>query len=324
MPHDSDPAGTMISADPLVVHLVHEPGRPLAPAQAIALRGRKALLLLALGTTIEIDDAAGELASDLKTALADLPNVNVVVLTNTNFETYLLAAHGISAMPASRSIFVDETVFKPWDGPVEFDAVYNARLTPSNRHELARDVTRLALIYDRDRPNDPNRLGDVKAELPRATFVNHVEGQGAYRHLPPEECDRHINRARVGLSLSRTGGTLTAMEYMLAGLPIVSTQSRGGRERYLLPPFCRLVDDNAAAVADAVDLLARRPMSKVAIRSHALQMLQFERYNVLIAVNNLAREFFGVETLFPTFASFQIGLTRPHDRRTPALESVAS
>jgi glycosyltransferase involved in cell wall biosynthesis len=324
MPHDSDPAGTMISADPPVVHVVHEPGRPLAAAQAVALCGRKALFLLTLGTTIEVEDAASEFASDLKTALADRPNVKVVVLTDTNFEAYLLADHGISAMPASRSIFVDETVFKPWDGPVEFDAVYNARLTLANRHELARDVTRLALIYDRDRPNNPNRLDEVKIELPRATFVNHVEGQGAYRHLLPEECDRHINRARVGLSLSRTGATITAMEYMLAGLPIVSTQSRGGRERYLLPPFCRLVDDNPAAIADAVDMFARRPIPKSLIRSHALQMLQFERYNVLIAVNNLARELFGIETLFPTFASFQIGLTRPNDRRTPALERVAS
>lgn len=326
MPHDSEPAGTVISADPLVIYAMHEAGRSHAMALRLAatLCGREALLVLGLDTTIEEEDAAGAIVRDLKALKSDLPNVHIVVLTNTNFETYLLANLGISAMPGNRSIFVDETVFKPWDGPAEFDAVYNARLTPAKRHELARDLTRVALIYDRDRPDDPNRLADVKAKLPRATFVNHIEGQGAYRHLSSEECDRHINRARVGLSLSRTDGALTAMEYLLAGLPVVSTQSRGGRERYLLPPFCRLVDDNAAAVADAVDLFARRPIPKAVIRSHALHMLQFERHNFLTAVNNLAREFFGIETLFASFAPFQIGLTRPHDRPTPALETVAS
>ena len=315
MPYDSDHAGTVVSADPLVIYAMHAPGRPLgiAPAHAAALRGRKALLLLALDVTIEVEGAAGELARDLKSAQADLPDVNVVVLANTPFEAYLLADLRISAMPGSRSIFVDESVFKPWDGPAEFDAVYNASLTPANRHELARDVTRLALIYDRDRLNDPNRLDEVKAKLPRATFVNHAEGQGAYRHLSPEECDRHINRARVGLCLSRTGATVAAMEYMLAGLPIVSTPSRGGRERYLLPPFCRLVDDNPPAVADAVDVFVRKPVPKAVIRNHALHMLQFERTNFLIAINNLAKEFFGVETLFASFAPFQIGLISPRD-----------
>jgi len=326
MPLDTDYAGTVISADPLVIYAMGDIGRSLdvALASAAGPRDRKALILLGLDTTVDGEDAASERQRDLRSLKSDAPHAHVVVLTNTNFETYLLASLGVSAMPGSRSIFVDETVFKPWDGPAEFDAVYNARLTPANRHELASGVTRLALIYDRDRPNDPNRIADVKAKLPRATFVNHAEGQGAYRHLSPEECDRHINRARVGLSLSKTDGALAAMEYMLAGLPIVSTQSRGGRERFLLPPFCRLVDDNPAAVADAVDLFVRRPIPKAAIRSHALHMLQFERHNFLTAVNNLAREVFGIQTLFTSFAPFQIGLTRPHENRTPALERVAS
>lgn len=326
MPHDSDAAGTVISADPLVIYAMREAGQShsFASAPSAALCGRQALILLALDATVEQEGAPAELARDLQQLKSELPHVRVVVLTNTNFETYLLANHGISAMPGNRSIFVDETVFKPWNGPTDFDAIYNARLTPANRHELARDVTRLALIYNRDRAYDPNRMDEVKAKVPRATFINHVEGQGAYRPLSPEECDRHINRARVGLSLSSSDGALAAMEYMLAGLPIVSTQARGGRERYLLPPFCRIVDDSPAAVADAVEWFVRRPIPKAAIRGHALHMLQFERYNFVVAVNNLAREIFGAATLFPSFASFQVGLTSPQEGSTQALERAAS
>jgi hypothetical protein len=42
-------------------------------------------------------------------------------------------------------------------------------------------------------------------------------------------------------------------------------------------------------------------------------MLRFERHNFMIAINKLANEFFGIPTLFETFAPFEAGLLR---RRT--------
>jgi hypothetical protein len=316
MHHERDVSAMVVSTDPLIVYSTRSIGAPLgiASLKPDHFRGRKALHLLALDATIETDDRANKVARDLQIAAGELPESNFVVLTNTGFESYLLAEIGVSAMPCNRATFIDENTFAPVDGPAQFDAIYNARLTPAKRHELARDLANLALLYDRDRPDEPNRYDDVRAALPRATFVNHQEGRGAYRHLSSAECAKHINRARVGLCLSAGNGpTLAAMEYMLTGLPIVSTYSRGGRERYMLPPFCRMVDDNPAAVADAVDMYVRKPIPKNVIRAHALHTLRFERHNFMIAINKLANEFFGIPTLFDSFAPFETGLA---SRRT--------
>jgi hypothetical protein len=311
---DRDVSAMVISTDPLIVYSTRDVGAPLGVASLKPgqFRGRKALHLLALETTIETDDRANKIARDVQIAASELPDNVFVVLTNTGLESYLLAEIGVSAMPCNRATFIDQNSFVPVEGPAQFDAIYNARLTPANRHELARDLANLALLYDRDRPDEPNRYDDVRATLPRATFINHQEG--AYRHLSPEECAKHINRARVGLCLSAGNGpTLAAMEYMLTGLPIVSTYSRGGRERYMLPPFCRMVDDNPAAVADAVEMYVRKPIPKNVIRAHALHTLRFERHNFMIAINKLANEIFGIKMQFESFAPFETGLTR---RRT--------
>lgn len=303
----------VVSTDPAVIYSMRGYATPLGVAslRPEAFRGREVLHLLALASTIEVEDAPRKIAKDLQAAAAEFPGNTFVVLTNTEFEAYLLSELGVAAMPCNLLVFLDEHLFVPMDGPPEFDAIYNARLTPIKRHELAVDVESLALLYDLGPPEKPVRYDDVRAMLPRATFINHQVGGGVYRQLPVKDCVRHVNRARVGLCLSAVEGAMQAsMEYMLAGLPVVSTRSIGGRDRYFLPPFCRIVDDNPAAVAQAVEAYVKKPIPKQVVRDHALFMLRFERHNFLIAVNKLVKAAFGVDGLFDSFAPFATGLTR--------------
>ena len=101
-----------------------------------------------------------------------------------------------------------------------------------------------------------------------------------------------------------------AIEYLLCGLPVVSTRSIGGRDRYLMPPFCRLVADDPDRVAAAVDDFARAKIPKQAVRNYIMHLLAFDRHNFLIAVNKLAKETFAIDGLFDSFAPFEAGLTR--------------
>jgi hypothetical protein len=45
---------------------------------------------------------------------------------------------------------------------------------------------------------------------------------------------------------------IASIEYLLCGIPVVSTRSQGGRERYLLPPFVEFVEAYPESVASAV------------------------------------------------------------------------
>lgn len=306
-------SGAVISTDPLVTYSARSPGTPLGMASALplAFRSRKALHLVGLSWTIELEDHARRLADDLEAAAADLPQSRFCILTNTEFEAHLLADLGVPALPSSRLIFIDDAVFKPLECDVEFDAVYNATLSPAKRHELAREVASLALLYDVGAPDLTMRYEETRALLPRATFLNHEAGKGAYKQLHIDECATQINRGRVGLCLSAAEGPMqAAMEYLLCGLPVVSTRSFGGRDRYFMPPFCRVVDDDPAAVAAAVATFAERRIPKQVVRNFIMHVLRFERHNFLLTVNKLVSETFGVEDCFPTFAPFASGLTR--------------
>lgn len=306
-------SGGVISTDPLVTYSLRSPGAPLGLASVLppALRRRKALHLVGLSWTLELEDQAKRLANDLEAAARDLSQSRFVILTNTEFESHLLADLGVPAFAGSLLMFIDDAAFKPLDCAVEFDAVYNATLSLAKRHELAREVASLALLYDVGAPGLGMRYEETRALLPRATFLNHEAGRGAYKQLPIDECATQINRGRVGLCLSAAEGPMqAAMEYLLCGLPVVSTRSFGGRDRYFMPPFCRIVDDDPAAVAAAVATFAERRIPKQVVRNFIMHVLRFERHNFLLTVNKLVNETFGVEDRFPTFTPFASGLTR--------------
>jgi glycosyltransferase involved in cell wall biosynthesis len=305
--------GLVVSPDPVITYSKRSTDAPLglAGARPEAFRGRKALHLLGLSYTIEPRRLFAEVAVHLKDLASQLPDNRFIVLANSEFEAYLLSTVGVPSMLSSQAVFIDDNTFRPQEAEPRFDAIYNARLLPMKRHELARDVKSLGLLYDIGSAEEPPQYDQVKALLPQATFINHELGSGSYRQLKVEECAAQLNTARAGLCLSAEEGLMqAALEYLLCGLPVVSTRSIGGRDRYFMPPFCRVVPDDPAAIADAVATLTGTRIPKAAVRSYIMHLLRFERHNFLIAVNRLVKETFRLDDLFTSFTPFERGLTR--------------
>ena len=107
-------------------------------------------------------------------------------------------------------------------------------LVPWKRHELTLEIPRCAFLFYRDR-TQPSAVGDAAAigpgtPPPRARVHQCHEEDGTPVRLSLRR-QRHLNRARVGLCLSaREGAMFASMEYLLSGLPIVTTPSMGGRD----------------------------------------------------------------------------------------------
>jgi len=60
--------------------------------------------------------------------------------------------------------------------------------------------------------------------------------------------------SKVGLCLSKKEGAMFAsIEYLLCGLPIVSTRSVGGRDEFFTDKNCIFAEDNAESVKQCVD-----------------------------------------------------------------------
>jgi MoaA/NifB/PqqE/SkfB family radical SAM enzyme len=170
------------------------------------------------------------------------------VLCNYPAQVELARGAGLKAQLCNANAFIDEHVFRPQPIQKRFDAVSNARLVKLKRVHLARLVPNLALIQG-------HRLEateyDDPQEIPHAYLS---EGP-----LSPRGVLRVISASRVGLALSEAeGACLASSEYLLCGLPVVSTPSRGGRDVWYDEDNSRICEPTAESVRDAVRLLIER------------------------------------------------------------------
>jgi glycosyltransferase involved in cell wall biosynthesis len=208
-----------------------------------------------------------------------------VHLCNTEAQRDAFLRKGLTALLCSHNALVDENIFTPLDNTIrEFDAVYDGRLKAYKRHQLASEIRSLALIYALNPSIDDMRAVEAtRRAFGGAHFFNHPDG-GGYVWLKPAEVNRCLNRCRVGLCLSSVEGAMYAsIQYLLAGLPVVTTRSLGGRDVFFDQEYVATVDDRAEAVRLGVEELIRRDIPPGVIRAKTLARIAVQR-SALIAI----------------------------------------
>ena len=122
----------------------------------------------------------------------------------------------------NHNLYINEHLYKPLAEPKIYDAIYTAQLAAFKRLALAKQVERLMVV---------SYGGDLHAYCPD---LQHAEFNREF--LPRPELARKYNQAYAGLCLSaQEGAMLASCEYLLCGIPVVSTPSQGGRDEFLVP-----------------------------------------------------------------------------------------
>lgn len=211
----------------------------------------------------------------------------------------MLEEHGQRAEFLNHKFTVSEHIFRPLpEAAVEFDAIYNARFVAGKRHELAANIESLAYVTycepEQIRQQEFKRLWpEIKARCPGHVLLNDLVDDLPVL-LSHADVNAALARASTGLLLSEVeGASYAAVEYMLAGLSVVSTPSVGGRDAYFDPEYCIVCDANPRAIRDAVAELKSRNIPKSYIRDKTLRKLEPERQRFLGMVDNLAVELGG-------------------------------
>ncbi len=278
------------------------PAAPLGPATVVGplLGNQRAWSLVTPSWTVENEQTLAAILAAYRAHAAAWPEHRIMFLCSAPAEVLRLQAHGVPAIFSHQNIMVSERRFAI-DAAAEksFDAVYVGKMAPYKRHHLASAVPSLALIYYQIDRGQSDYLAAVHAALPRAEFINEtwlnsgalrlanpraaamarrmLAGRG-YVVLPAEAVAATVNRARVGLCLSEEEGPMyAATEYLLCGLPVVTTPSRGGRDFFFDPEFTLTVDPDPEAVRDGVAELARRAVPAERIRAATLRRIAHER-----------------------------------------------
>ena len=200
-------------------------------------------------------------------------------LCNTLGQERAFQKKGLQAIFINQNCLVDEKLFRPiLSVKKQFDAIYDARLQKFKRHNLAQHLSSLALLYY-SVPGVDNKeeIDQVKRTFPSAHYFNH-QPDGSYKYLTSEEIVLAINSSHVGLCLSQMEGAMYAsIQYLLCGLPIVSTQSQGGRDVFFDSACVEIVDDDPLSVRQGVLKQLNNPLSPLEIRERTLRKVYQHR-----------------------------------------------
>jgi glycosyltransferase involved in cell wall biosynthesis len=316
--HPTDPEGgawaSLLSCDPLIIHTWPTLAFPVGCASALGplLRHRKAHFLIAPPWTAELPANHEFMGERMRSYALDHPLHRLTFLGNTDRETRLMAEAGFEAITVNHNCLTNDAAFRPLaDVSPIYDAVYNARLSPFKRHELAAEIERLALIFyaaDYTAPQFHAEHARLSALMPHATFVNRLASHGCDM-LNPDGVNAILAQSSTGLCLSPVEGAMRAsIEYLFAGLPVVSTPSIGGRDVYFDDEYCIIADPDPRSIRDAVKALVARAVPRERVRARTLARVEADRARYIAFVQSLIDEAGGRENFADRFWK----LTRSH------------
>ncbi|MFM9860273.1 glycosyltransferase family 4 protein [Pseudoxanthobacter sp. M-2] len=178
----------------------------------------------------------------------------------------------------NNSSLINERYFSIGSTNAVYDAVYNARANIFKRHELTNLIeSKIFIAYDW-------KFSDANIDLFKPVQI--------FKNVKGSDVQNYLHMARVGLMLSQEeGGCYASLEYLLCGMPVVSTPSIGGRDDFYNSCNSIISEPNPEAVRDAVKValarLATGEFSPSAIRQDAIFRMSSHRRILCETINEL-------------------------------------
>jgi glycosyltransferase involved in cell wall biosynthesis len=183
------------------------------------------------------------------------------LILNTPKELSLARKVGVRAAHISNNVYCNERVFRRLQLNKVFDALYIAKSARFKRHELAKDIERLAILR-----SSGEAIADCCPAVAHATTNSEI--------LDKESVARFINQANCTLALSaEEGGMFASFESLLCGVPVVSTPSRGGRDLFYDESNSLIVKATSEDVRAGVEKINQAVMDPAQIRGAAVLRL---------------------------------------------------
>jgi len=168
-----------------------------------------------------------------------------IILEAPDFDTMLWAKeYGFPYIFCNNNCWLDYNKFKIVAKEKEYNMVMNCRPERNvKRPYLAKNVRNLAYI----KGNVFNKKDIYDYSELQCTFINKTR-------ISPLEVVKIYNQSYCGGIFSAVeGACYSSSEYLLCGLPVVSTRGRGGRDTWYTLENSIIVDPDETAVAAAVE-----------------------------------------------------------------------
>ncbi|WP_370390816.1 glycosyltransferase [uncultured Winogradskyella sp.] len=218
-------------------------------------------------------------------------NIDLILFNNSKEEHLFAKIFGFKSYHINQNLNVNEHIFKPLRLEKKFDCVYTAQAKPFKRIHLAEKIKSLFIItFCGGEHRNPNGSYNIGMYEPK---VNHAKCNET--RIDSEKVNLILNQSRCGLALSaKEGAMLAFVEYLLAGIPVVTTKSKGGRDHYINKSFVKIVKADPNEVKKGVDELIQRDISPEFIREKTLELIYIERkkfFNVIQKITQFEQSF---------------------------------
>lgn len=274
--------------DPLVV--VISSGIDLLPGIAVALRhaaGRRCRVVVQ--PAWHVPSQAKENAQAVQAVRATNPEIEFTFLCPTPDDTGFLRERGLDGLHVHTNAFIDHRIFRPTRHEQRLPAVHVANAEPFKRHRLAWGVEGIGVVAYTWRNH--GQLAELLGYR-RLGFANFqiTDGQCRLgRRLSPREVAIVVSASRCGLILSELEGQNNAStEYLLCGIPVVSTPSVGGRDAMFDPAHTRIVEPDPQAVEAAVADYQTSVPDPLEIRAAVMHKIREHRRRFIAWLSEIA------------------------------------
>jgi len=205
------------------------------------------------------------------------------IMYNDNRDNELFTRYGFIGDVINQNAWLDynETmrILPDIAAAKKYDAIYVGRLIKAKRHYLASEVRNLALV------SGPLHGNNVTESAPAFMYKNS-------RKLSPDEVCTKINQSCCGLILSeKEGACFASSEYLLCGVPVVSTYSEGGRADWYDDYNSIVVPPVKEKVAAAVATLVKYPRDPRLIRKRHIAKANYYRAKFVSKISTLFLEY---------------------------------
>jgi glycosyltransferase involved in cell wall biosynthesis len=197
----------------------------------------------------------------LKSSLHSLEGRRLHLMVNASDEEETRKRFFVRGGHFHHNLYINEYLYQILDEPKVYDAIYTAQLNSSKRLELAKNIEKLMVV---------SYGGDLHSYCPE---LKHADFNRSF--LPRTELAKKYNQSYAGLILSAVeGGNLASSEYLLCGIPVVSTPSKGGRDEFFTPENSIIIPPEPEAVAQAVQTWKQLAPNPQEIREQTLKKIR--------------------------------------------------
>jgi len=255
----------------------------------------------------DVEVIVGQLRKDLhlyQNPILCAPSIEALNILKNNFKCPIVLA--------SHNAFIDETIYNINPLEKKYDMIINSCFEKYKRRHLANLIQNIIHIGYYQSTNNNEMYTPKTGFCPN--FMKEERNIKNYKHIDIDDCVKYYNSSKVGGIFSQVeGACFSSGEYLLCGLPVVSTYCSGGREHWYNEENSILCNPTEIDVKNAFDKainnLKTGKFNPQKIRQLHLDEMENHRNNLTYAVINLFKK---ITLDVPTFNELKNSLKHYH------------